>query len=55
MRGCAQRHGHLVTRGQTPALVASIMMMFLMGNKRAAVGMSSAASSYNGGETWKTN
>ena len=46
-------HRHLVTLGQTPAFVATIMMMFLMGNKRAAIGMSSAASSYNGGKTWK--
>ena len=45
-------HRHLVTMGQTAALVASMMMLFV-GNKRAAVGMSSAASSYNGGETWK--
>ena len=46
-------HRHLVTIGQTPAFVASMMMMFLMGNKRAAGWMISAASSYNGGETWK--
>ena len=26
-------HRHLVTIGQTPAFVASMMMMFLMGNK----------------------
>jgi hypothetical protein len=51
--GCAEMHRHLVTLGQTPAFVASMMMMFLMGNKRAAVEMNSAASSYNGGETWK--
>jgi hypothetical protein len=46
-------HRHLVTIGQTPAFVASMMMMLLVGNKRAAVWMSPAASSYNGGETWK--
>jgi hypothetical protein len=45
-------HRHLVTIGQTPAFVAS-MMILLVGNKRAAVWMSSAASSYNGGEKWK--
>jgi hypothetical protein len=33
IRSCAQTHGHLVTRGQTPAFIASMMMMFLMGNK----------------------
>ena len=41
-----------VTMGQTPALVAP-MMMLQVGNKRAAVGMSPAASSYSGGKTWK--
>jgi len=45
-------HRHLVTIGQTAAFFA-LMMMSLVVNKRAAVGMSSAASSYNGGETWK--
>jgi hypothetical protein len=45
-------HRHLFTMGQTPAFVASMMMMLLVGNKRAAVWMRPAASSYNGGETW---
>jgi|GEM_PF-1653211 hypothetical protein len=46
-------HRHLVTIGQTPAFVESMMMMLLVGNKRPAVWMSPAASSYNGGETWQ--
>jgi hypothetical protein len=45
-------HRHVVTIGQTAA-VFGLMMKLLVGNKRAAVWMSSAASSYNGGETWK--
>jgi hypothetical protein len=44
---------HVVAIGQTASLVASMMMMLLVGNKRAAAWMSPAASSCNGGKTWK--
>jgi len=47
-------HRPVVTIGQTPAFVASMMMLLLVGNKRAAVSMSQAVSSYNGGETWES-
>ncbi len=35
-------HRHLVTIGQTPAFVASMMMLLLVENRRAAVSMSPA-------------
>jgi hypothetical protein len=44
---------YVVTIGQTAVLVAFMMRLLLVVNKRAAGWMSSAASSYNGGKTWK--